>query len=290
MLAASTGCDQINARRNVQDGNKLYEKGEFKKAALAFEEALKTAPDLAIAWHNLGLAYYKLFKPGDETPENKKFAAAATDAFSKYLQTNPDDRAIIDLVTRIWMDSGDYQKAIAYWEGELSKAPDNVEIMALLAGIERQSGNWEGAVKWHRREAETHKDPAAKANALMNIAKLALNKLINREKIVGEERLKLADIATAALLEAAQLTPETLEIKAYLRSAYEKRSMAHGATWAAAIDNASSTVYARQWAELNKKQNPVPGQQTPAPATTNAPGAPPAAGSPSAEGAEKRGG
>ena len=118
-----TGCDELNARRLFKEGSKLYKDGKFEEAAVVFEEGLKLSPDLPAVHHNIGLVYYKMFRPGDETPENKAVAGKATQHLAIYLQAKPDDVIIRDMLTRVWIDSGDYQKALDFWQKEHDKDP-----------------------------------------------------------------------------------------------------------------------------------------------------------------------
>lgn len=268
----ATGCEQIDARRSIQKGNELYKAGKFFESVQAFEAGLAKAPQLEIGHHNLGLAYFKMFKPGDESAANKSYADKATEHLSKWLDSNPDDGVIVGLVTRIWMDSGNYQEALRYWENELAKNPKDGEVIRILASVNRQSGDWEAAIRWHRREAEASDTPAGKVDAYLSIAKLAWSKLSNRDKVVGEERLKIADMGLAALQTASELAKDNIEIAGYMASLFEFRSLAHGAIWAQLFDRASTQHYRGVWRDLNEAARKAAEAQNPA--TPSAPDQP----------------
>jgi tetratricopeptide (TPR) repeat protein len=271
----STGCDQIDARRQIKEANKLYKDGKFEEAAPLFESALTLEPGLAIAHHNAGLTYFKMFKAGVETPENKAVAAKATDHLGKYLDTNPNDLHIRDMITRVWVDSGDYPKALAYWQKEHDADPKNRDVIEKLAGINFKAGNWEEAASWYQKEADVSPDDAGRIAAYLNIAKLGWNKLSNREKTLGAERIRVADLSLAALQKAEALDSQSMEIEGYIASVYEFRSLAHGVSWAAAIDRASTQAHRAKWRVLKEAADKAAKQQNP---TAPAPAAPAPAG------------
>jgi tetratricopeptide (TPR) repeat protein len=292
----ATGCEELDARREIKAGNKLYERGDYRGAAEAFEAGLKLGPDLEIGHHNVGLAYYKLFQSAPDKDAARGFADKAAEHLGVYLKKHPADRPIIDLISRIWLDSGQYDKALAYWEGELQKDPKNTELLGLMAGINRQAGRWEESMRWHQREADASAEPGGKITAYLSIARLALNKLMNREKIVGVERQKIADYGVAAMLLAQPLQPsgpeaastvKAQEIVSYLRALYEFRGMAHGPRWAWAVDAASNQKYNRTWVDLDKM---IKKDQPPATVPGTPPATAPAAPSPSGPSMDKNGG
>lgn len=256
LLLALTGCDEFGARRKIQKADKLYTDGHYAEAVPLYEEALKVAPQLAIGHHNAGLAYSKLFVPGDESPENLHFADKATEHFQEYLKSNPGDGPIVGIMTRIWMDAGQYKKALAYWEGELAKDPNNPEVIEIVASINRQAGDWETAIEWHYRQAEAVHDIGAKVDVYLLIAKIVWHKLSDRDKILAYDRLRIADIGIAAMTKAMDLKPpddKAMELHGYMASIFEFRALAHGASWARDADRASTQYHRNQWRILNEE-------------------------------------
>jgi tetratricopeptide (TPR) repeat protein len=249
----TSGCEELKSRRQIQKGNKLYASGDYLEAIAEFEAALERSPDLDIGHYNAGLAYLKMFKAGVETKENIAYANGVTDHFSKYLEKNVDDAVVVGLMTRVWMDSGQYEKALEYWRGELAKNEKDTEVLLILASINRQAGNWEKAVEWHYKEAEVHEAPESKVKAYLDIAKLAWHKLIKKDKVSGMERLRIADTAIAALQKAQGLAPKNHEVQTYLVSMYDFRALIHGVSWAQAVDKASMLYHRNQREALKPK-------------------------------------
>jgi tetratricopeptide (TPR) repeat protein len=231
---------------------------------VVFEEGLKLSPDLPAVHHNIGLVYYKMFRPGDETKENKAIAAKATEHLAIYLAASPNDVIIRDMLTRVWIDSGDYQKALDFWQKEHDKDPKNRDVIEKLAGINFKAGNWEASLAWYQKEAEVAPDAPGQVTAYVNIGKLAWNKLSNRERTIGEDRIKVADLALAALQKAEALEPQSMEIEGYLASVFEFRSIANGASWAAALDRASTQAHRAKWRVLKEAADKAAKQNAPA--------------------------
>src|SRR5690606_1901043 len=154
LLLLGTGCEEITSRREIQKGNRLYLEGRYRNAIEMYESALARTPDLDIGQHNAGLAYYKMFQPGLETPENKQMAEKAAAHFQPYLKQNPGDRKVISLLSTIWLASGQYEKALAYWSDVLAKNPDSRDVIEKLANINRQAGQYDKALEWHMKRAE----------------------------------------------------------------------------------------------------------------------------------------
>jgi tetratricopeptide (TPR) repeat protein len=252
LLMLNTGCEELSSRRKIQKANKLYEKGKYSKAIELYEEALATTPSLDIGHHNAGLAYFKLFRPGIKKADNVALATKATEHFITYLKKNPKDATIIGLMTRLWMDSGQYKKALAYWKGQLAKDPKNIEVIQILASINRQAGQWEKAVEWHYKQADAETAKAGKIDAYVSVAKLVWHKLANPQKLLGVERLRVADIGLAALQRAEKIGPDDLGVHNYLASIYHFRGLTHGTAWARNVDEASAQFHRAIATKLRK--------------------------------------
>lgn len=261
LLLVNTGCEELSSRRKIQKANKLYEDGKYSKAIELYEQALAKTPKLDIGHHNAGLAYFKLFRPGLKKPENIAYATKATEHFVIYLKNNPKDATIVGLMTRIWMDSGQYKKALAYWKDQLAKAPNNTEVIQILASINRQAGQWEKAVEWHYKQADAETDTNAKVEALISIAKLVWHKLANREKLLGVERLRIADVGLAALQKADKISADHLGVHNYLSSIYHFRGLTHGTAWARNVDEASAQFHRAIATKLRKAMEEKQKQQ-----------------------------
>ncbi|HKE15984.1 MAG TPA: tetratricopeptide repeat protein [Kofleriaceae bacterium] len=287
LLAAllGAGCDELSSRQEIQKANKLYAEGRYAKAVELYKSALDRTPTLTIGQHNAGLAYYKLFQPGVETKENRAIAEQSAAHFMKYLETNPNDRKVITLVTTIWLDSGQFDKALNYWSQVLAKDPQNRGVLEKLANINRQAGRFEEARKLHLQRSDLETDRGAKVKALLDIGYMEWSRL-TKPDLIDVDRLAVADIGIAALQKAETLDPKHDAVQSLMASLYLLRSLAHGAFWAKCVDVASEKYHHSRFSEIKKGQAAGAGVTPAKPGQPGAPGQPaPAGAAPAAAGA-----
>jgi tetratricopeptide (TPR) repeat protein len=65
VLGGLPGCEQLDGRNRVRQGNRLFRETQFIDAAAEYQKALSKV-DSPTIHYNLGLAYSKIFKPGFE--------------------------------------------------------------------------------------------------------------------------------------------------------------------------------------------------------------------------------
>lgn len=273
MAAALTlvaGCDQISARRHIQKGTALYEDNKYEEAAAEFEAGLAIDPSLDVGQYNLGLTYQKLFRPGDETPENKANADKAVAAFQAYLKDNPQDSDTAEMVSEIWVNNKDYEKALAYWQAEHDKDAKNTNPIKQIASINFKAGRFDETVKWYVVLAEAEPVVADKVLAYLSVGRFAFVRLADTGKVVGDERIHVADLGIAALEKAAKLDPKNIEAENMQGALYNHRALAQGGYWAGAIDRAIGLHHQGVGRVLRDEAKKAQG--TPAPAPTPAAG------------------
>jgi tetratricopeptide (TPR) repeat protein len=206
----------------------------------------------------------------------------ATTHFQEWLKANPKDSETEKQMTQVWIDSSQFPEAITYWEARLKTKPDDAEIMGNLAGINLKAGDWRKSIEWYTKVAESSKDQGNKVGAYGFIGNVAWSKL-NSKSLGPAESIELADLGLLSLQKAAELEPKTPKFVSLQASIFNFRSLAHGASWASAIDRASAQDLQRAsrvlMEEAKKLQGEDPTKKPPAPATP----APPAQASGSAE-------
>ncbi len=138
----------------MQEAGELYAQGDYREAVELYEQALARTPDLDVGHFNAAITYLKLFRPGDEAPENLGYAEKATEHFVAWLEEHPGDRPVVGMMTTTWLDSGQFDRAVEYWTNEHEEDPTDTETLQILASIHRQAGNWDESAKWHLEEAK----------------------------------------------------------------------------------------------------------------------------------------
>lgn len=256
-LTTSTGCDEINARRKVQEGNEQYKNARYPEAAALYEEALKKSPDLAIAHHNLGVTYYRMVKPGDESPENQKVADLATDHLTKYLEhsTSSKEQILIrKLITEIWVSSSQEERAIAFWEAEHQKDPKDTAVLEQLADLNYKHQDWRKAIEWLKKALDIATTDEDRAKAHANIGTLCFLKLLNnKDSIQGAERVELADIGIGALQKGLKIQPKNMQMVSTLASLNQQRALASGSRVGFHIDLAQHQNFMRVFSVLREE-------------------------------------
>jgi tetratricopeptide (TPR) repeat protein len=281
-LGCLGGCDGLQARKWVQEGNFHYKQASFEEAKICFEKALALEPSLEIAHHNLGLTCAKLFKAGLDTPENTAFADCATHEIQIYLDRHPKENKLRDKMTGIWLNSGLYDKALTYWHDQFKVIPQDEgaeaqkrEITQRIAGINFKSGRWREAMEWYAKAANLAPDGPAKVSSYQSVGNVAWATMRNREKNYGVERIEAADRGLDALEKAAELDPKRPEVRALIAALYNFRALAQGSPWAAAMERATAQDHDRRRRvlseEAKKAQALANGTGATAPAPTNPP-------------------
>lgn len=270
-LTVVAGCDQISARRHIQKGTSLYEDNKFEEAAAEFEAGLAVDPSLDVGQYNLGLAYHKLFRPGDDSKDNKAVADKAVAAFQAYLKDNPTDTETAQLVSEIWVNNHDYEKALAYWSSEHDRDPKNTNPIKQIASINFKAGRFDETVKWYTVLAEAEPVVADKVLAYLSVSRFAYVKLADTSKVLGDDRIHIADLGLAALEKAAKLDPKSIEAETMQGALYNHRALAHAGYWAGAIDRAIGLHHQGRGRVLRDEAKKAQG--TPAPSPTPDPGA-----------------
>jgi tetratricopeptide (TPR) repeat protein len=198
-------------------------------------------------------------------PDNKREFAVTEDRKKELekrldlLHTKEQTRGIM---TGMWIDSDQFKKALAYWTKLLDEKPNSPDIMSVLAGINLKGNDWETSIDWYKKVAEVSTEPSAKVAAYQFIGNVAWTKL-NSKSLVADKAIKLADLGIGALQKASELAPENPRLIGLMGSLFSFRSMVHGASWAAAIDRASTQDLQRASRVRMEKAKKPAGQEAP---------------------------
>lgn len=259
-----TGCEEFNARRKINEANQLFKTGKFEAAAQLYESALADK-DIDVGHFNLGVCYVKLFIPGNTSKENKDNANKAAMHLQKWLEKHPKDNDARKMMTKVWVDSGDFEKALAYWEAEHKADPKNRDVMSQLASINHKAGRFDDTIKWIIMDADNAPNAAGKVKAYQSVGNTVWARLSNKEKVVGAERIRVADVGIAALQAAAALDANNADVQGLLGAIFNFRSLAHGVAWAAAIDKASAQNHHQRARVLREEAKKKQQQASPTP-------------------------
>ncbi len=175
-------------------------------------------------------------------------ADAAASHFEKWLEKNAKDDETRTLMTKIWLDSDQYQRATDYWMKLLTERPNDTRVMGILAGIRNKAGDWRSSIDWYRKVADQflaqrEAGEAAKAqegavSALTSIGNVAYHKLMSKS-LTGPDHLELCDAGIGALTRAAELSPKLSRTFSLLTFLYNQRALVQGESIIGNIERAT---------------------------------------------------
>jgi tetratricopeptide (TPR) repeat protein len=278
VLGTATGCDEISARRKVQAANKKYKDARYEEARQLYEQALAQTPDLAIAHHNLGVTFYRLLRRGDNSADNRQIADRAAEHLLVYLRKGSPDAAerikIRKLVTEMWVESAQVDKALAFWESENQARPKDTSVIEQLADLNYKRGDWRQAIEWLERAVAIAETDDARASAYGQIGTLCFLKLLNsKEGVQGLERIELADRGIGALQRGLGLRPKNMQMVSTLASLNQQRALASTSRVGFHVDLAFHQNHMRVFSVLREEARKAADTSAPA-----SPGAPAEAG------------
>jgi tetratricopeptide (TPR) repeat protein len=199
------------------------------------------------------------------------------------LNRRVDDLTLKDdmrkLLSQAWIDTDQFDKALAFWEKELQARPnDGPEIMGTIAGIHLKDNDWRKSIEWYHKVAVASKDPDQKVAALNNIGNVAWSRL-NSKSLDFNDSIEIADYGIGALQKAAEIQPKLSKLYSLQSVIFNFRANTQGTAFAAAIDRASAQDLQRLTRVLiqeakKQQQGEAPASPTPAPAPTTPPASP----------------
>lgn len=112
-------------RAYVARGVKAYKERNFMAAAESFDQATRTDPENAQAWHHLALA----------CSHDKRFEARAMAAIVKACDLEPMKPSYLKLAGRLFAQVGQAERAEHYYQQALTWGGDDAEIQQALESL-----------------------------------------------------------------------------------------------------------------------------------------------------------
>lgn len=261
VLLPLSGCYKVKARAELQKGNRLYKDEAYKDALAQFQKGLAIDPSVTFAWRSVGLTAMALYKPGNDNPDNLKFAETAIDAFTKYLKDYPDDGKVEEYLVTTWINSGRFDKAIDYLKAQRQAHPENARLNQAIITVMIKAVRYPDALDWANSHARND------ASLYYLIATNAWSKSYNDPTTAFEERVKIVDLGLQAVQRAVEIRPEYMEAMVYYNLLYREKAKLdpnekQKAYWTSLADEWRSKAMA-----LKDRQKGISSSQ-PAPAKT----------------------
>jgi Tfp pilus assembly protein PilF len=132
---ATTGCEKLKARDNLNRGVQAYKSAQYTQAVELFEKAVQLDPNFPTARLYLAMAYYMQYIPGAESPENQQMADHALEQFQKVLTQEPKNDVATQSIASIYFNEKKWDEAEQWYKKAIEINPKNKEGFYTLGVI-----------------------------------------------------------------------------------------------------------------------------------------------------------
>ncbi len=213
-----SGCNKVRARAEMKKGNRYYKDEAYKDALVQFQRSLSLDPSLAPAWRSVGLTAMALYRPGNESPENIRYAETALNAFKNYLEANPHDAKTEDYLVTTWINLGRFDDAIKYLKQQRSEHPENTKLTSGVITVMIKAGRYQDALDFANTYARND------ASMFYLIGTNAWSKSYNDPTTAYDERVKVVDVGLQAVQRACDLRADYMEAMVYFNLLYREKA------------------------------------------------------------------
>ena len=213
-----SGCSKIKARSEMKEGNRYYKDEAYKDALAQFQKSLALDPTLAPAWRSVGLTAMALYRPGNTSPENVKYATTAIEAFQNYLKATPDDAKVEDYLITTWINLGSFDEAIKYLKDERAKHPENNKLTSAIITVMIKGGRYQEALEFANSYARND------APTYYLIATNSWSKSYNDATTPYDERVAVVDVGLLAVQRAVEIKSNYMEAMVYYNLLYREKA------------------------------------------------------------------
>jgi len=217
-VSSLVGCSKIRARAQMQDGNKAYKEGSYEEALARFEQGLSLDRKATFAFRSVGLSAMALFRPGDTSPANLKWADKAISAFQTYLKDYPNDEKVEEWMVSLWVTSERYEKAIDYLKQQKRNHPGEPKYNTAIVSILIKAAHFQEAYAF--ADQYSGKD----AKIYYTIATSAWGKSYGDPTTRYEDRVAIVDLGLKAVQRAVDLRPDFSDAMVYFNLLYREKA------------------------------------------------------------------
>jgi tetratricopeptide (TPR) repeat protein len=151
------GCQKFEAREHFHRANNYYKDEDYQAALHDYKLGLSKDPTAKQVWRSLGFAALALYRPGDDSPQNKGYADTAVDAFRNYLAAYPGDQKVREYLESILAGSGRNAEAIQMLQEDADQHPGDMKYQMGVISAMAEAGQLDAALQ--RAQATHASDP-----------------------------------------------------------------------------------------------------------------------------------
>jgi tetratricopeptide (TPR) repeat protein len=220
LALAACSCDRLKARDHLNKGVQAYRNAQFQPAIMHFKEAVRLDPTLLNARLYLATAYAQQYVPGGDSPDNKKVADQAIDAFQDVLKmddgkTSASTTALAS-IAQIYYNMKKFDEAKEFNQRRIKLEPNNPEPYYWIGVLD-----WAIAFPRAQQVRKDHnldqpKDPAHPDTLPVIPDKFRKDLAVQNEPLITE--------GIADLNKAVQLKPNDADSMVYLNLMYRQKA------------------------------------------------------------------
>ncbi len=206
----------------MRDANNLYKSDKYLEAIQKYEQVIAIDPYWSEAYRNAGLAYLALYQPGSQHKKDVEYSTNAIVKLRRYLQFNPGDERMEDLLMDTYLKTGRYEEAVSFYKEKLKSNPKDSKVLQTIGMIYAKASNFEEARKWFRARAEA--DPKNQ-EAWYSLGVLLWERAYKGSELLTDEKKALIDEGMQALQKAVELKPDYFEAYSYISLLWRQKAL-----------------------------------------------------------------
>lgn len=226
LLLTLAGCETIEIRYWMNEGNKLYKAQNYEDAIAQYKKVVGVLPDDWSANYQIAVSYLALYHPNSTHPKDKEYADKATEALEKLLKLRAPDDATLEKVRGFYVGllqaANKTDKAVTFYEELVRADPKNPLFLGQLAQLYGKKGDFPNALKTFEKRADA--EPSSK-EAWYTIGVVCWERSYRGGLLVSDqERREMIDKGMKALEKAIQLDPDYFEALSYVNLMYREKA------------------------------------------------------------------
>jgi tetratricopeptide (TPR) repeat protein len=214
-----SACSKLQARIELNKGASYYRNEKYQDALIQFQKGLALDPSLKRHWRSVGLSAMVLYRPGVDTPENKKYFQTAVDAFKKYLDAYPQDTKAQDYLIATYVNANQYEEVLKYLQDELKKHPGDIKDNKAVVSIYLRTQRIREAYDWIVSHI-----PNAEAEPYYLVSVYCWDKANRDPTLTPEVRSQFVELGLTSVDKALQMQPEYFDAMVYCNLLYREKA------------------------------------------------------------------
>lgn len=127
LMLATTGCDKLRARDQLNKGVASYKNAKYEEAIDHFQNAVHLDPQLLNAKLYLATAFAQQYIPDVDTPENNRNAEQAIDAYKAVLEQDPKNINSVKGIAYLYLNMHKFDQSKEYYLKAAAMDPNDAE-------------------------------------------------------------------------------------------------------------------------------------------------------------------